>query len=148
MRFIKHSTHPGIIASPVSGKPKTASSPEPSKMGNGQDMQAARISVDILELIQMFINLELPHIRRSHDRAISSPPPNAAPSITAIEGTRSAWIKCIQVNNVSVQGKETRLSIHGKKRSGYERHHITSYKELTYIWRNGIKYASRNMSAV
>lgn len=103
-------------------------------MGNDQDMQAARISVNILELIKMLINLELPHIRRSHDRAISSPPPNAAPSITAIVGTQSAWIKCIQVNDVSVQGKETRLSIHGKERSGDERHHITSYKELTYIY--------------
>jgi hypothetical protein len=42
MRFIKQSTHPGIIASPVSGKPKTASSPEPSKMRNDQGMQAVR----------------------------------------------------------------------------------------------------------
>jgi hypothetical protein len=64
-----------------------------------------------------FINLELPHIRRSHDKAISSPPPNAAPSITAIVGTRSAWKKWIQVNNVSVQGEETHLSIHDKERS-------------------------------
>lgn len=34
--YQNHSTHPGIIASPVSGKPNTASSPEPSKMGNDQ----------------------------------------------------------------------------------------------------------------
>lgn len=34
--------------------------------------------------------VHLPHTRRSHERASSSPPPNAAPSITAIVGTESA----------------------------------------------------------
>lgn len=37
--------------------------------------------------------LELPQTRRSHARAISSPPPNAAPSMTAMVGTGSACIK-------------------------------------------------------
>jgi hypothetical protein len=34
----------------------------------------------------------IPHIRRSHERANSSPPPKAAPSITAIVGMGSACL--------------------------------------------------------
>lgn len=77
-------THPGIIASPVSGKPNFASSPVSLSLEASVVQEYMLYDVKLWNL--SLGELELPHIRRSQDSAISNPPPRAAPSTTAMVG--------------------------------------------------------------
>lgn len=78
--------YPGITARPVSGKPNTAFSPEMFRILTTM----RHLSQETL--IRKMIRYEnrIPQIRRSQDKAISSPPPSATPSIAAIVGILNA----------------------------------------------------------